>query len=158
MYTTSVINISMHNTIPHFRLTKEYEKCEIIILPKKYNLQLFTIGIQKDSPYLGLFNYYLRKMRQDGSLDKNVKDYFAVPQACPDNTDKALGFNNLIFPVFILILGCLFSFVTLMFEVIYNRVSKQAKKDTNSTNVLEENNELRTEVVEINNDNVIELE
>ena len=97
-------------------------------------------------------------MRQDGSLNKNVKDYIANPQACPDNTGKALGFSNLIFPVFILILGCLFSFVTLMFEVIYNRVSKQAKKDTNSTNVLEENNELRTEVVEINNDNVIELE
>ena len=144
-----MINISMHNIIQHFRLTKEYEKCEIILLPKKYNLQLFTIGFQKDSPFLGLFNYYLRKMRQDGSLNKNVKDYIANPQACPDNTGKALGFSNLIFPVFILIFGCLFSFVALMFEVIYNRISKQTK-------------EQRTEVVEINiiqqNDDAIPLE
>ena len=148
----------MHNIIPCFRLTKEYEKCEIILLPKKYNLQLFTMGFQKDSPFLGLFNYYLRKMRQDGSLDKNVKDYTANPQACPDNTGKALGFNNLIFPVFILILGCLFSFVTLMFEVIYNRVSKQTKEDINSSNVLKQKNDQRTKVVEINNDDVIETD
>ena len=90
----------------HCRLTKEYEKCEIIILPKRYNMQLFTLGFQKDSPYLGLFNYYLRKMRQEGSLDKNVKGYEAAQQACPDKTGKALGFKNLIFPIFILVLGC----------------------------------------------------
>ena len=84
-------------------------------------------------------------MRQDGSLNKNVKDYIGNPQACPDNTGKALGFSNLIFPVFILILGCLFSFVTLMFEVIYNRVSNQTK-------------EHRTKVVKFSNDDIIELE
>ena len=135
----------------HSRLTKEYEKCEIIILPKRYNMQHFALGFQKDSPYLGLFNYYLRKMRQEGSLDKNVKGYEAVQQACPDKTGKALGFKNLIFPIFILVLGCLMSFLTLMFEFAYNRVSRHTKEDTNSTENLEDNKERKVDSDSTNN-------
>ena len=68
-------------------------------------------------------------MRQDGTLDKNLKTYEAAPQVCPDNTGKALGFNNLIFPVFVLILGCLFGLTTLMIEKMYQAlISKEQDK------------------------------
>ena len=109
--------------------TKEYEQCELIILPKTYGYFSFAMGFQKNSPYARIFNHYLKQMRQDGTLDKNLKTYEAAPQVCPDNTGKALGFNNLIFPVFVLILGCLFGLATLMIEKTYQTlISKQQDK------------------------------
>ena len=109
--------------------TKEYEQCELIILPKTYGYFSFAMGFQKNSPYARIFNHYLRQMRQDGTLDKNLKTYEAAPQICPDNTGKALGFNNLIFPIFVLILGCLSGLATLMIEKMYQAlISKEKDK------------------------------
>jgi len=74
-------------------------------LPKKYSRGYLAFGLQKDSPYHGLFDYYLKKMKQDGVLDKLIKEYEPPPQICPDLTGKALGFNNLIFPFLTMITG-----------------------------------------------------
>ena len=122
--------------------TKEYQQCQLIILPKTYGYFSFAMGFQKHSPYAKIFNHYLKQMRQDGNLDKNLKTYEAAPQVCPDNTGKALGFNNLIFPVFVLILGCLSGLATLMIEKMYQAlISKEQDnptiKDTeNQSNVI----------------------
>ena len=111
--------------------TKEYEQCELIILPKTYGYFSFAMGFQKNSPYARIFNHYLKQMRQDGTLDKNLKTYEATPQVCPDNTGKALGFNNLIFPVFVLTVGCLCGLATLIIEKMYQAlISKQQDKST----------------------------
>ena len=53
-----------------FRLTKEYQDCEIIPLAKKYSHYYFTFGVQKHSPYMRIFNYYLKLMKEDGTLDR----------------------------------------------------------------------------------------
>ena len=95
-----------HSLNVHFsRATKEYQQCEILILPKKYSRGFLAFGLQKDSPYQGLFDHYLNKMKQDGVLDKLINEYEPPPQICPDLTGKALGFNNLIFPFLTLITG-----------------------------------------------------
>ena len=82
-----------------------YKKCQILALPEKYQFQPFGFAFQKDSPYLELFDYYLKKMKQDGVLDKLIIEYEPPPQICPDLTGKALGFNNLIFPFLTMIAG-----------------------------------------------------
>ena len=87
------------------RVSKEYTKCEVIALPKKYKLKYFALGLQKDSPYLGIFNYYLLEMIQTGTLEEIVRSYRALPQMCPNLTGRALGFNSLITPFFIMSAG-----------------------------------------------------
>ena len=88
-----------------FRASKEYQQCEILILPKKYSPGFLGFGLQKDSPYFGPINYYLKKMKQEGALDKLLKDYQPPPQICPDLTGMALGFNSLVFPFLTMISG-----------------------------------------------------
>jgi hypothetical protein len=40
--------------------------CEVIAIPAKYDFKPYAYGFQKDSPYLGLFNHYLKEMREKG--------------------------------------------------------------------------------------------
>ena len=49
--------------------------CEVIVIPAKYDFKPYAYGFQKDSPYLGLFNHYLKEMREKGQkwLDSENK-------------------------------------------------------------------------------------
>ena len=44
-------------------------------VPKKYDTKPYAYGFQKDSPYLGIFNYYIKEMREKGALQKIQKKY-----------------------------------------------------------------------------------
>ena len=59
----------------HFRSSKEYIACEIIATPAKYDFQPYAFVFQKNSPYLPLFNYYLKKMAEKGTLHQLIKKY-----------------------------------------------------------------------------------
>ena len=52
----------------------EYGSCELLQIPSKYDFKPYAYGFQKDSPYLPLFNYYLKEMREKGRLEKIRKD------------------------------------------------------------------------------------
>ena len=69
----------------------DFVKCEIIRIPAKYDPQRFAYGFQKDSPFLDLFNFYLKKLREQGSYSQILKKYQSQPQVCPDNSGKSLG-------------------------------------------------------------------
>ena len=69
----------------------EFVNCEIIRIPAKYDPQRFAYGFQKDSPFLDLFNFYLKKLREQGSYSQILKKYQSQPQICPDNSGKSLG-------------------------------------------------------------------
>ena len=58
-----------------FSAFPEYESCKIVVIPAKYDMKPFAYGFQKDSPYLGVFNYYLKEMREKGSLKQIQKKY-----------------------------------------------------------------------------------
>ena len=62
----------------------EYANCEIIAIPEQYDFKPRAYGFQKDSPLLPLFNFYLREMREKGSLKKILDQYESRPQICPD--------------------------------------------------------------------------
>ena len=65
--------------------------CEIIRTPAKYDYQRFAYGFQKDSPFLDIFNFYLKELRERGSFSQIFKKYQSQPQVCPDYSGKPLG-------------------------------------------------------------------
>ena len=75
----------------------DFVKCEVIRIPAKYDPQRFAYGFQKDSPYLELFNFYLKRLREQGSFSQILKKYQSQPQECPDNSGKSLGMIVLLF-------------------------------------------------------------
>lgn len=72
----------------------EYFDCKIVYIPGKYDFKQFAYGFQKDSPFLDLFNFYLKEMKEKGSLDQIFEKYETKPQVCQDYNGKALAFGN----------------------------------------------------------------
>ncbi len=70
----------------------------------KYDFKPYAWGFQKDSPLLGLFNFYLKEMREKGALKKILNKYEAQPQVCPDYSGQPLGMDNC-FTAFVMLLG-----------------------------------------------------
>ena len=87
-----------------YRAFPEYAACEVIAIPAKYDFKPYAYGFQKDSPYLPLFNHYLKDMREKGSLNQILKKYEAAPQVCPDSSGLPLGFDSC-FTAFLLLIG-----------------------------------------------------
>lgn len=57
-----------------------YISCEIVAIPEKYDFKPYAYGFQKNSPFLGPFNYYLKQLREKGSIKKILEKYEARPQ------------------------------------------------------------------------------
>ena len=87
----------------HDSTGKAYLDCKVIVLPAKYDVKPYSFGFQKNSPYVGLFNFHLKKMRERGVIKETLKK-ITPPQVCPDLSGKPLGINNS-FTAFILLLG-----------------------------------------------------
>ena len=66
----------------------------MIAIPAKYDPKHCAYGYQKDSPYQGLFNFYLKEMREKGSLKQILNKYETGTQFCPDESGKPLGFES----------------------------------------------------------------
>ena len=64
------------------------------MIPAKYDFKPFAYGFQKDSPYLGLFNHFLKEMREKGVLKQILNKYETGTQVCPDESGKPLGFES----------------------------------------------------------------
>ena len=77
----------------------------MIAIPERYDPKPYAFGFQKNSPYLGLFNYYLNDMRERGRLQQIFKKYANAPQKCPDYSGQALGFNSCFTAFLILLVG-----------------------------------------------------
>ncbi|XP_059085217.1 uncharacterized protein LOC131882167 [Tigriopus californicus] len=90
--------------------------CEIIANPAKYDVKPYAYGFQKDSPYLGLFNHYLKQLRERGTTKKILEKYDSQPQVCPDYSGKPLGLNNCFTAFVCLILGLLVGLALLVIE------------------------------------------
>ena len=86
------------------RAFPEYAACEVIAIPAKYDFKPYAYGFQKDSPYLPLFNHYLKEMREKGTLKQILNKYQAAPQVCPDSSGLPLGFDSC-FTAFLALIG-----------------------------------------------------
>ena len=111
-------NVALYFTFQSISTYPEYQKCEIIAIPRKYHLQPIAFGFQKDSPYLEIFNYYLKEMIEKGVM-KQISEKYDVPQqVCPDLTGSPLGFESCFTAFLALIVGLLIGLVLMIFEII----------------------------------------
>ena len=89
--------------------------CQLIPIPGRYDFKPYALAFQKYSPYLPIFNYYIKAMQEKGSMEQLLKKYAPAPQFCPNLTGKALTFNSCITAFLVLIGG---GFIGLIFLVI----------------------------------------
>ena len=76
------------------RTTKKFIDCEIVACAK-YDYSGLAFAVQKNSPYYGLFNYHMKKMKETGILDQILSKYeISRRQICPDYSGQALGMNS----------------------------------------------------------------
>jgi hypothetical protein len=94
-----------------------YTDCEIIAIPSKYDFKPYAYGFQKDSPYLGLFNHFLKEMKERGALKKVLNNYNSQPQVCPDSSGLPLGFDNCFTAFVAWIAGLSLGIVLLLIEL-----------------------------------------
>ncbi len=52
-------------------------------ISKKYDVKPYAYGFQKDSPFLGPFNYYLKELREKGNIKQILDQYESRPQVWP---------------------------------------------------------------------------
>ena len=83
---------------------QSYTNCEVLATPEKYRFTPCGFAMQKNSPYLDLFNYYLIEMRDKGMSNKILSKYEPRAQACPDSSGLPIGFNNC-FTAFLFLIG-----------------------------------------------------
>ena len=93
-----------------------------------YVYKKYSMGFQKDSPFLKLFNHYFKTMAETGLLDQITKSYDPLPQECPDYTGTALGFHTLNFPFLVMSGGVIISFFIGLLEYLF-RVINPRKED-----------------------------
>ena len=111
------IALGMYNEKLHFfRSMQQFTDCKMIVIPAKYNFKPYAYGFQKDSPYLPMFNYYLKEMREKGSLKQILDKYESPPQVCPDYNGKPLGFGAVFTSFGILAFGVILGIVLFLLE------------------------------------------
>ena len=98
----SCLNIVLKNC---FRTFDAYAECKILALPAKYDVKPYAYGFQKDSPFLPVFNYYLKEMREKGSMKQILDKYEPQPQVCPDYSGQPLGFGACFTAFLVLVFG-----------------------------------------------------
>ena len=99
-----------------FRTYKEYTDCKIIAVPAKYDFVQVAFGMQKNSPYLDLFNYYLQEMTERGSLKQIQEKYEPQSQTCPDLNGKPLTFGAVFTGFIILAFGAGLAMILFLLE------------------------------------------
>ena len=83
---------------------ESYKNCEVLAIPEKNKYTPSGFALQKNSPYLQLFDYYLTEMRDKGMFQKILLKYEPRAQQCPDLNGLPIGFNNC-FTAFLALLG-----------------------------------------------------
>ena len=88
----------------HFRSTKEYQDCKIVVTEGKYFKRPYAWTFQKHSPYLDIFNFYIQEKIQKGQWNAVINRYQAQPQVCPDLSGMPIEFANC-FTAFLCLIG-----------------------------------------------------
>ena len=111
-------DVAYYDNYLGLRTYDEYERCEIKAIKAKYDVKPLAFGFQKDSPFLGLFNYYLKEMRETGTLDQIMKKYESGPQVCEDYSGKPLGFGSVSAAFIIMVFALILVLTIFLFEYV----------------------------------------
>ena len=112
--------VALYQHYPTTSTYPEFLNCEIIAIPGKYNFKPFAFGFQKDSPYQGLFDFYVKEMIEKGITKQILDRYQTADQVCPDLSGSSLGFESC-FPAFLaLIIGMILGLLFISVEIVAN--------------------------------------
>ena len=118
-------------------------------LPKKYDLKPYAFGFQKNSPFLPLFDFHLKKLQEKGTIDKILKEYESRPQICPDYNGLPLGFDTCISAFLVLAAGMAFGSLFFLLEWIAKCFQHVAEIEESHGDFIEEVSEEEKEKVKI---------
>ena len=107
----------------YFRSSSYFIKCELVTIPAKYDYNYLAFAVQKNSPYLGIFNYYMRHLKENGVLKQILSKYQPQAQVCPDYSGKALGFNSTFTGFVPLFAGASLALLLLILEYVWLFIS-----------------------------------
>ena len=111
-------DVSYYDNYFSIRTFDEYARCEIKAIKAKYDVKPLAFGFQKGSPFLDLFNYYLKEMRETGALDQIMKKYDSGPQVCEDYSGKPLGPGSVSAAFAFMIFAMIFAMAIFIFEFV----------------------------------------
>ena len=99
-----------------------------------------AIAVQKDSEFKPMFDYYLYKLKETGTLHElyNEWDPHFTQQSQRDGykigqSADVLGYNNLAFPFILMATGLVASFGIVLAEWLVKRLKGVVRNDTNQS-------------------------
>ena len=106
--------------------------CDIVSIPGAKILSIpASIAFQKDSPYVELFNFYLKQMSEQGTLEKLLGSA-KKERECPSQNGKPIGFNGCLTAFLALTFGFLSGLLLMCLEKLY-KPSEKTRIFDNST-------------------------
>ena len=112
--------IAYYDNYQSIAASYKYISCKIIDVPKRYDVKSWSYAFQKDSPYLEIFNYYMKALEEKGTSRQILDKYKSEPQVCIDKSGSPLGFESCFTAFLILcgggILGCVLFVIEMVFS------------------------------------------
>ena len=107
-----------------------YQKCEALNLPEKFEFIQVAYAFQKYSPYLKLFNYYLKKLEEGGTFHNLKNKYNRLPQVCSSDGGGPIGFSNTITAFIAFLIGLALGASLLILELLYHKYKSSTREVT----------------------------
>ena len=101
--------------------SEEYMNCELMPLPGEYMTSGVAFGIQKDSPYGEVLNYFMRRLIEGGNVDKLQLKYLrSTALTCKENNSgQPIGLETALPAIVIMIAGIIISGILFLLEMFF---------------------------------------
>ena len=106
-----------------------YQNCQALNLPAKFEFIQIAYAFQKYSPYLKLFNYYLKKLEEGGTFHNLKNKYNRLPQVCSSDGGGPIGFSNTITAFIAFLIGLALGASLLILELLYHYKYKSSTRE-----------------------------
>ena len=95
-----------------------------------------TLGLQKDSEFLQVFNYYILKGYETGYLKRLYRKYFSslfTKENYEMMEPQPLGINNVMFCFILMVVGISLTIIIATFELIMRKLTREQMWATRRT-------------------------
>ena len=114
--------IAYYDNYESIAATPEYIACEVIDVPEKYDVKPWAYSFQKYSPYLEIFNHYMKLMEEKGTSHQILKKYESESQVCPDKSGSPIGFDSCCIAFLLLCGGLIIGGILLATEILISKI------------------------------------
>ena len=114
--------IAYYDNYESIAATPEYIACEVIAVTEKYDVKPWAYSFQKYSPYLEIFNHYMKLMEEKGTSHQILKKYESESQVCPDKSGSPIGFDSCCIAFLLLCGGLIIGGILLATEILISKI------------------------------------